>query len=170
MSTTSNHSPDMVGVVTQRLTELYYRVYGHLRRQPQHVADVKAGKRPATFLKHRRDYWAMYQRGGDLKAILDGIDELRADVATWAGCDLIGAVEREHLTETEKQGPADVLVLVAARTDSIPDLERAYDAQSAHTHASTRLVRSLGKRLAQRRGEHHAAAARFGFTPSGRAS
>jgi hypothetical protein len=59
-------NPDMVDVVLDRLHDLYLRTFDKLHRKPQHVAHVKAGKRPATFVKHRRDYWAMFERGADV--------------------------------------------------------------------------------------------------------
>lgn len=167
MSATPTPSTDMV---TERLHALYLRVFAHLRRQPQHVVDVKAGKRPATFLKHRRDYWAMYEKGGDLRTILDGIDELRSEVATWAGCEMVGPVDDEHLNETKAQGRADVLVLVATRTDTEEALAKAYDAQAQHTHRSHALTKALGKRLAQVRGAGRSAYQSLGITPKGRAS
>jgi hypothetical protein len=128
--------PDMVGVVIDRLHELYLRTFSKLPRKPQHVADVKAGKRPATFVKHRCDYWLMYQRGGDLAVVLAAIDELRADVESWRGAEPVGCVVSENVAETKAQGRADHLVLVASQQDTEEALQAAYDAQAMHAHRS----------------------------------
>lgn len=155
----------MVAVVTGRLHELFLQAFDHMPRKPQHVADVRAQKRPATFVKHRCDYWRMVQRGADLDLVLQAIDELRADVESWRGIDGVGAVAAENVAETRAQGRADYLVLVAATSDREEDLRAAYDAQAAHTRRSSLLTRALGKRLAQKRGESAGARRFFGLKP-----
>lgn len=170
MQNHTSANPDMVDVIVDRLHGLYLRVYDKLARKPQHVADVKAGKRPATFVKHRRDYWAMYQRGGDLDVVLEGIDELRADVESWRGIETIGTVIDAALVEAKAQGRADHLVLLAHATDDEDALANAYDAQARHTTASKQLTRSIGKRLAQKRSERRGARRFVGIATKGRAS
>src|SRR5678815_58116 len=119
--------------LTVLFREILERAYAGLSRKPDSLYDVRKGKAEPFYPRHIADYKREIAKGADRGVLLDGHEAVALEVEETDDPSSIPGrafltLDEAHRREVAAECEANLLQLVAARTQALPDLERAYAA------------------------------------------